>query len=245
MVRNPDWYFFTVFGTPSKTGKWGWRVEGHHLSLNFTMDKGGRSSRPRRPSSGPTRPRSRTAPKKGLRTLPEAEDLARELFKRLDDDQKKVASRTSSSPRSAGKTTEPKVGEPVGLPAAKMNDKQKALLWEADRRLRPAHGPRRGGGRAGGGQEGRPGQGLLRLERHSSRPGIVGATRESGPLRETGTASRAAMRRVALRHGGRVPEEIRRVAHRAGPPSFRMVPRNYSSAITFSWLASGTGRDSR
>ena len=24
-VRNPEWYFFTVFGKPSKTGKWGWR----------------------------------------------------------------------------------------------------------------------------------------------------------------------------------------------------------------------------
>src|SRR5262249_30464446 len=35
-TRNPEWYFFSVFGTPSKTGKWGWRVEGHHLSLNFT-----------------------------------------------------------------------------------------------------------------------------------------------------------------------------------------------------------------
>ena len=39
MVRNPEWYFFTIFGTPSKTGQWGWRVEGHHLSLNFTVDK--------------------------------------------------------------------------------------------------------------------------------------------------------------------------------------------------------------
>src|SRR5438445_1768801 len=38
MVRDPEWYFFTMFGAPSKTGKWGWRVEGHHLSLNFTMD---------------------------------------------------------------------------------------------------------------------------------------------------------------------------------------------------------------
>ena len=38
MVRNPGWYFFTLFGDPSKTGKWGWRVEGHHLSLNFTLE---------------------------------------------------------------------------------------------------------------------------------------------------------------------------------------------------------------
>src|SRR5262249_55392747 len=29
-VRNPGWYFFTVFGKPSRTAKWGWRVEGHH-----------------------------------------------------------------------------------------------------------------------------------------------------------------------------------------------------------------------
>src|SRR5205814_1267379 len=38
MVRDPEWYFFTIFGTPAKTGNWGWRVEGHHLSLNFTME---------------------------------------------------------------------------------------------------------------------------------------------------------------------------------------------------------------
>ena len=39
-VRNPEWYFVSVFGTPAKTGKWGWRIEGHHLSLNFTLDGG-------------------------------------------------------------------------------------------------------------------------------------------------------------------------------------------------------------
>src|SRR6202043_1913153 len=38
MVRDPQWYFFTLFGAPAKTGKWGWRVEGHHLSLNFTIE---------------------------------------------------------------------------------------------------------------------------------------------------------------------------------------------------------------
>src|SRR5262249_41739586 len=39
-VRDPEWYFFTVFGTPGKTGSWGWRVEGHHLSLSFTLKDG-------------------------------------------------------------------------------------------------------------------------------------------------------------------------------------------------------------
>ncbi|MBY0229478.1 MAG: DUF3500 domain-containing protein, partial [Gemmataceae bacterium] len=39
-VRNREWYFVTVFGKPSKAGKWGWRLEGHHLSLNYTLDGG-------------------------------------------------------------------------------------------------------------------------------------------------------------------------------------------------------------
>ena len=33
-TRNPDWYFVTIFGEPG-AGAWGWRLEGHHLSLNF------------------------------------------------------------------------------------------------------------------------------------------------------------------------------------------------------------------
>src|SRR5262245_32770666 len=35
--RDSDNYHFTVFGKPSLTSTWGWRVEGHHLSLHFTM----------------------------------------------------------------------------------------------------------------------------------------------------------------------------------------------------------------
>jgi hypothetical protein len=33
--RDPGLYYVTVFGEPGD-GAWGWRVEGHHLSLNFT-----------------------------------------------------------------------------------------------------------------------------------------------------------------------------------------------------------------
>ena len=35
--RDADLYFVTVFGKPGKAS-WGWRVEGHHLSLNFALD---------------------------------------------------------------------------------------------------------------------------------------------------------------------------------------------------------------
>src|SRR5439155_20109427 len=42
IVRDPDLYFFSVFGTPSARDTWGWRVEGHHVSLNFTVVSGER-----------------------------------------------------------------------------------------------------------------------------------------------------------------------------------------------------------
>src|SRR5579872_308588 len=38
--RNPEGYFFSVFGEPSEKGTWGFRVEGHHVSQNFTIVNG-------------------------------------------------------------------------------------------------------------------------------------------------------------------------------------------------------------
>src|SRR5678816_1346449 len=35
-VRDPERYFVSIFGAPGKA-PWGWRVEGHHLSLNFAV----------------------------------------------------------------------------------------------------------------------------------------------------------------------------------------------------------------
>ena len=37
---DPQNYFVTVFGDPSGSEPWGWRLEGHHLSLNFTSARG-------------------------------------------------------------------------------------------------------------------------------------------------------------------------------------------------------------
>jgi hypothetical protein len=128
MVRNPGWYFFAVFGKPSKTGPWAWRVEGHHLALNFTFDKGKLISAT--PAFFGANPASLMAgPKKGARTLPEAEDYAKDLFEALDDDQKKVALQKEPFPEIEEAAKLPgKVGEPKGLSAAKMTDKQRDLL---------------------------------------------------------------------------------------------------------------------
>jgi hypothetical protein len=127
MVRNPGWYFFTIFGTPSKTGKWGWRVEGHHLSLNFTLN-GGKVIASTPAFFGANPATVQRGPRKGLRTIPQAEDLAKELFNSLDDNQKTIALQGKQFPEIDGKTKAPKAGKPKGLPAAQMTEKQRELL---------------------------------------------------------------------------------------------------------------------
>lgn len=129
MVRNPEWYFFTIFGAPSKTGKWGWRVEGHHLSLNFTMD-GDQviASTPAFFGSNPGEIKS--GPKKGHRPLAPAEDYARELFNALTDDQKQAAHQPEHFGEPGQKTLTPQLGRPVGLAAAKLDESQRASLMK-------------------------------------------------------------------------------------------------------------------
>jgi hypothetical protein len=128
MVRNPDWYFFTVFGAPSKAGKWGWRVEGHHLSLNFTLD-GGKIVAATPAFFGANPAVVKAGPRKGLRTLPEAEEPVRTLIKSLDADQRKLAFRDKPFPEIEEGRPKARVGDPVGLPGEKMTEAQrKALL---------------------------------------------------------------------------------------------------------------------
>jgi hypothetical protein len=127
MVRDPEWYFFTIFGTPSKTGKWGWRVEGHHLSLNFTLE-GGQvvSATPLFIGANPALVMQ--GKQKGLRTLPEADKPFRDLLALLDDDQSKTARQGKLFPEIEEAVKKPGVGSPVGIPGEKLNDKQKAAL---------------------------------------------------------------------------------------------------------------------
>jgi hypothetical protein len=128
-TRNPQWYFVSVFGTPAKDAKWGCRVEGHHLSLNFTIDHGQMvSATPFFFGSNPATVKG--GPRDGLRTLPEAEDTARDLFAALDADQKKVALQPNQFPEIEQGKSAPNLGAPVGLPASRMTEKQKGLLQQ-------------------------------------------------------------------------------------------------------------------
>jgi len=76
--RDPEGYFFSVFGQPGGKETWGWRVEGHHLSLNFTIVDGDKVSAT--PSFMGTNPGEvKAGPRKGLRVLGREEDFGRSL----------------------------------------------------------------------------------------------------------------------------------------------------------------------
>ena len=83
LMRDPENYAFTVFGTPADTAPWGWRIEGHHLSLNFTLVPGKPIAvTPAFMGANPATVKSGT--RAGLRTLEHEQDLGLALARSLD-----------------------------------------------------------------------------------------------------------------------------------------------------------------
>ena len=129
-VRDPDLYYWTVFGDPgSDKEPWGWRVEGHHISLNFSLwgDKF-ISMTPFFFGANPAEVRK--GPKKGLRILDQREDLGFALMNSLDQGQTSKATIYGEAPYDILTYNASRVSLPPeeGLPASKMNDTQKDIL---------------------------------------------------------------------------------------------------------------------
>jgi hypothetical protein len=80
-VRNTEKYNIAIFGSPSPTKVWGWRFEGHHLSLNFSLIGDKVIGLPAFYGTNPAE--LKKGPLKGLRPLGEIEDAGRRLAKDL------------------------------------------------------------------------------------------------------------------------------------------------------------------
>lgn len=88
--RDPGKYFTSFFGTPEEKGSWGWRFEGHHLSLNFYVIEGVIvSSTPSFMGSNPAIVPS--GARKGWQVLKDETELGVELLTSLTPAQQKVA----------------------------------------------------------------------------------------------------------------------------------------------------------
>jgi len=126
--RNPEKYYFSVFGTPSDSGTWGYRVEGHHLSQNYTVVNGSVIDGPSFFGANPAEVRQ--GPRKGLRTLAREDDLGIELIHAFDEQQQKVAIVDPTAYKEILTAASRKAalqGQPSGLTASKMN----ALQFDA------------------------------------------------------------------------------------------------------------------
>lgn len=129
MGRDPERYFFSFFGTPSGKGTWGWRIEGHHLSLNFTIVRGHLlATAPRFFGANPAK--VATGELGGLRTLAAEEDLARQLLGSLNPEQKQKAVFREQAYGDIVTGHEELVSplDPVGIAAAALNGSQMDVL---------------------------------------------------------------------------------------------------------------------
>lgn len=131
--RDPTLYYVTIFGEPSAQAPWGWRFEGHHLSLNFTVFDAEHVAVT--PSFFGTNPAEvRDGPQKGTRVLAEEEDLGLAFVNALDPTQRATALIAAKAPNDVATSNKARVDPltPAGLPAsaltAAQRDQLRALL---------------------------------------------------------------------------------------------------------------------
>ncbi len=129
LVRDPELYAFSVFGDPTNHGPWGWRAEGHHVSLHFTVvNRELITPNPFFFGSNPAEVRH--GPDKGLRILSAEEDLARQLLGSLNSDQKSKTVINETAPADILTRDVPKVqlDTAEGLAVESMTTGQREVL---------------------------------------------------------------------------------------------------------------------
>ena len=140
--RDPELYYFTVFGTPSERGSWGWRYEGHHTSLNWTVVEGTVvATTPQFLGANPADVRD--GPQKGTRALAAEEDLGRALVKSLSADQGALAVLSKDAPRDilTGASREAAIQDDRGIPYGKLTPEQQGLLLSLVQEYASAQAP--------------------------------------------------------------------------------------------------------
>ena len=127
--RDPQKYFFSFFGQPSDTNTWGWRVEGHHLSLNITIVEGHLfAAAPRFLGANPAEVVE--GDMRGVRTLSKEEFLARKLVTSMDQKQQRKTVFRNRAYRDIVTGNDEKVSplDLVGISAEDLNPAQMELL---------------------------------------------------------------------------------------------------------------------
>ena len=128
--RDPELYYLTIFGTPGAKDHWGWRWEGHHQSLNFTVVKGELiGNTPLFFGSNPAE--IKQGDRKGFRALGTEEDKGRALITALDEKQRATAIYDAKAPGdilNMPEKGEAKTLTPAGIAYSALTKPQQAML---------------------------------------------------------------------------------------------------------------------
>ena len=142
-LRDPENYYFAVFGTPTDKGVWGWRYEGHHTSLHWTFIDGKiAASTPQFLGTNPAEVRVE-GPYKGIRVLGVEEDVARKLLKSLTADQRKDAVINDKAPADLLTTNvrEVSILEDKGVAFKSLTEEQQTMLMAVVREVAELQSP--------------------------------------------------------------------------------------------------------
>ncbi|MBC8151664.1 MAG: DUF3500 domain-containing protein [Bacteroidetes bacterium] len=129
--RDPDNYAFTVFGDPATDAQpWGWRVEGHHVSLNFSSMTGQvLSVSPMFLGSNPGEVRI-DGPQKGKQILRQETELAFALLKTLTTEQRRkvIVAPVAYREIVTGNSRKAAMEKMEGIPLTDMTSEQRTLF---------------------------------------------------------------------------------------------------------------------
>ncbi len=129
--RDPLNYHFCIFGNPSATEPWGWRFEGHHLSLNFTSTESKISSAT--PTFFGTNPGIvKETEFKGKEVLRMEAVLGFALINSMTESQLRTAVYSKEAPGDILSLTTQKTAnfEPYGISYPKLTETQRAIFGE-------------------------------------------------------------------------------------------------------------------
>lgn len=129
--RDPLNYYITIFGDPDDKNPWGWRLEGHHISINFsTLDGQIVSSTPTFWGSNPAVVRS--GRHTGRQILRQESDLGFTLVNSLDKNQLKTAVFSDKAPAEiiTGNSRSAVLDQEKGLGYPQLNDQQRNLFMQ-------------------------------------------------------------------------------------------------------------------
>ncbi len=130
--RDVQLYYFSIFGDPGVEASWGWRFEGHHLSLNVTVANGEMlATAPNFWGANPAEVRKGSKAKLGFRTLKDEEDYARDLLGSMNSEQKEKVIFDDKAFRDVVTKAKPEIErmELVGIAFEDLRGKQQEMLW--------------------------------------------------------------------------------------------------------------------